>query len=648
MPSSACTPRLIALHRSSKTPGNLPRPSAFTALQSSTFASISTTSWRFPSTSRPTWAISRCLPQRRRSLLPPVSSPATSSSPSGIGAPSPAPTSSSSSNHAALTRLSSPVSPLTRASSPPPARGPASALPLCSSKMPAPARTPSITASPLKISSRVSPGSAPPMRFWLPLPKASSESSGLDPLVWKITAVAVLGSFLAQLDATIVNVSLSSLAVDLHSSLTAIQWVTSGYLLALALMLPLNGWLVERIGAQSLYLWCFSAFTLSSALCGLAWSANSLIAFRILQGMSGGLMAPMAQMMMARAAGKHMARLMGYAAVPILMGPILGPVIAGAILQHASWRWLFLVNLPVGVLAIVLAVLFLPTDREETRSRELDLPGFALLSPGLVLFLYGSDHLGERIGLTALLVSIVLLALFFRMAIRKGDRALIDLRLFKRRTFSASATTQFMSNGILFAGQMLIPIYLIRACGQSPSATGWLLAPLGVGMICSYPWMGALTLRFGIRKVSAGGAFLALVGTLPFIWLASHGLSVAVLACALFVRGAGLSGVGIPSIPAAYASVKKRDLPMATTSLNIVQRLGGPTMTTLCATFLGWRLSAAPGPAVASEAFAEAFGLLCVLHLLLFLATLRLPLSIDKTTEQFSAEKSSMILEMTE
>src|SRR5277367_811958 len=280
------------------------------------------------------------------------------------------------------------------------------------------------------------------------LPEQLQQSDRLDPLVWKITSVAVIGSFLSQLDATIVNVSLSSLAVELHSTLTAIQWVTSGYLLALALMLPLNGWLVERIGAKSLYLWCFSAFTLSSALCGIAWSANALIGFRILQGMSGGLMAPMAQMMMARVAGKHMARLMGYAAVPILLGPLLGPVIAGAILQHASWRWLFLVNLPVGVLAIILAILFLPNDREETRQRDFDLVGFALLSPGLVLFLYGSDHMGERIGLATLLISIVLLAAFFRMAIRKGDKALIDLRLFKRKTFSASATTQFMSNEI--------------------------------------------------------------------------------------------------------------------------------------------------------------------------------------------------------
>ncbi|HEY2466433.1 MAG TPA: DHA2 family efflux MFS transporter permease subunit [Terracidiphilus sp.] len=478
--------------------------------------------------------------------------------------------------------------------------------------------------------------------------KGPRDADRLDPLVWKITSVAVLGSFLAQLDATVVNVSLSTLAVELHSSLTAIQWVTSGYLLALALMLPLNGWLVERIGAKALYLWCFSAFTLSSALCGVAWSANALIGFRVLQGMSGGLLAPMAQMMVARVAGRHMARLMGYAAVPILLGPLIGPVIAGVILQHASWRWLFLVNLPVGMLAIVLAILFLPKDREEIRQRDLDLVGFALLSPSLVLFLYGSDHMGERVGRITLALSVVLLAMFFKGAMRKGDRALIDLQLFKGKTFTAATVTQFMSNGISFAGQMLIPIYLIRACGRSPSATGWLLAPLGLGMICSYPWMGALTQRFGIRKVSAGGAFLALAGTLPFVWLASHGLSVAVLACALFVRGAGLSGVGIPSISAAYASVEKRDLPMATTSLNIVQRLGGPLMTTLCATFLGWRLGLAHADASLSSAFAEAFVLLCLLHALLFASARRLPLSIDKTTEISAAEEASMTLEMTE
>jgi len=129
-----------------------------------------------------------------------------------------------------------------------------------------------------------------------------------------------------------------------------------------------------------------------------------------------------------------------------------------------------------------------------------------------------------------------------------------------------------MSNGISFAGQMLIPIYLIRVCGQSPSATGWLLAPLGVGMICSYPWMGALTQRYGIRKVSAGGALLAIAGTLPFLYLASHGLVSAVLAGALFIRGVGLSAVGIPSISAAYAGVRKPELPTANRSTSRLQR----------------------------------------------------------------------------
>jgi MFS family permease len=177
---------------------------------------------------------------------------------------------------------------------------------------------------------------------------SAPENDRLDTSVWKISTVALFGALLAQLDATIVNVSLSNLAADLNSRLSTIQWVTSGYLLALTLVLPLNGWLVDRIGAKALHLWCFSAFTLSSALCGLAWSANSLIAFCVLEGISGGLLAPMTQMMIARATGKHMARVAGYMLLPVLLAPVLGPIIAGAILQYASWRLLFLVNLPVS------------------------------------------------------------------------------------------------------------------------------------------------------------------------------------------------------------------------------------------------------------------------------------------------------------
>ena len=438
--------------------------------------------------------------------------------------------------------------------------------------------------------------------------------------------MAAIGSFMAQLDATVVNVSLASLADDLHVTLSAIQWVTSGYLLALALSLPLSGWLVDRIGAKALYLWCFAAFTLSSTLCGLAWSANSLIVFRILQGMSGGLLAPMAQLMLARAAGRQMAQVISVAALPVLVAPLLGPIIAGAVLQFASWRWLFLINLPVGVFALGLAAAFLPNDREETRPRGLDLLGLALLSPGLMLFLYGSNRVADRIGVIALSVSIILFAFFHRTARAKGDAALIALRLLKRTSFSVSLAVMFATNGIAFAGQMLIPIYLVRACGLSPGRAGWLLAPAGLGMMCTYPLMGRLTKRFGIRKLAGCGALVALFGTLPLVFLAQHGLVVTVLAASLFVRGVGISTIGIPSITSGYASVARQDLATATTAMNIVQRLGGPTLTTLCATFLGWRLSAMPDATAMSGVFVATFCLLCALHALLFVATLRLPL----------------------
>lgn len=474
-------------------------------------------------------------------------------------------------------------------------------------------------------------------------PGAGADHGRLDPSVWKVCAVALFGGLLSQLDATIVNVSLTSLAKELHAGFSAIQWVTSGYLLALTLILPLNGWLVDRIGARAVYLWCFAAFTLTSTLCGLAWSASSLIGFRVLQGISGGLLAPMAQMMVARAAGKQMARVAGYISIPVLMAPILGPIIAGGILQYASWRWLFLVNLPVGVLAFLLAVVFLPKDGRETKRRNLDWFGLALLSPGLVLFLYGSERTDQSLGRIVLLAGLLMIVAFLWWANRKGDDALVDLRLFANKVFSTAAITQFLSNGALFAGQMLIPAFLIQACGRAPAEMGWMLAPLGLGMLVTYPLMGTLTARFGIRRVSAGGALLALIATLPFLYLTMRGLSLAVLIPALFFRGMGQGAVGLPSMTAAYASVRRRDLPMATTSANIVQRLGGPTMTTLCATLLSWKLAShgAGAPQEVSRAFAVGFMLLCGVHALTFLAAVRLPIRLADLAPSDEADRGS-------
>ena len=440
--------------------------------------------------------------------------------------------------------------------------------------------------------------------------------------------VATLGPFLSNLDATVVNVSLSSLATELHTSLSVIQWVASGYLLSLALMLPLSGWLVDRVGARKLYICCFSAFTIASALCGLAWSAHSLIGFRVLQGVAGGLLAPMAQMMLARAAGvRHMGKVMGYGALPVILGPLLGPVLAGAILQHSSWRWLFYINVPVGVLAVALSILFLPKDEMEINARRLDFVGFLLLSPGLVALLYGFDHLKDPASPYIVLLAIAFIALFLVRARKKGPQALMDLTLFQGKTFAAAATTQFLSNGVSLCFQVLVPLYLIERCHVSPQKSGFLLAPLGIGMMCSYPFVGEFANRFGIRKVSVAGAFLTALAAAPFIYMGRYGLFTLPLVATLFVRGIGQAAIGLPSISAAYSAVPKRDLPMATTTLNILQRLGGPILTTAVTIVIEWK--GANGARFFHFPFSAAFIFLTALQCLLVLSALRLPIRID-------------------
>jgi MFS family permease len=156
-----------------------------------------------------------------------------------------------------------------------------------------------------------------------------THSEGLEPGVWKIIAVAILAPFMSNMNSTVVNVSLSFIKQELRSSIASAQWVVSGYLLALALMLPLNGWLVGRLGAKRLYLICFSSFTLASFLCGAATTMPELIGARLIQGMAGGLLAPLTQLMVARVAGRQFARVLGYAVVPILLAPLAGPILAG-------------------------------------------------------------------------------------------------------------------------------------------------------------------------------------------------------------------------------------------------------------------------------------------------------------------------------
>src|ERR1700682_5317553 len=202
----------------------------------------------------------------------------------------------------------------------------------------------------------------------------------IEPYVWKIAGVVILGMIMSILDTTIVNVALRTLSQDLHSSISQIQWVVTGYLLSLAAVIPVTGWAARRYGAKRVYMTSLVLFTAGSALCAVACSTTSLVLFRVIQGVGGGMLMPVGQLIMAQVAGpKRMGRVMGIVAMPAMLAPILGPVVGGTILQNLHWSWIFLVNLPIGVIAFVLALRILPRTDSGAAGR-LDVLGLFLLS----------------------------------------------------------------------------------------------------------------------------------------------------------------------------------------------------------------------------------------------------------------------------
>ena len=230
---------------------------------------------------------------------------------------------------------------------------------------------------------------------------STTDSDRIDAYVWRISAVVILGSIMSILDTTIVNVALDTLSRDLHSTIDNIQWVATGYLLSLAAVIPVTGWAARRFGAKQIYITSLVLFTAGSALCGLAGSTTELILFRVLQGIGGGMILPVGQLMMAEAAGpKRMGRVMSVVAVPAMLAPILGPTIGGLILDNASWRWIFYVNVPIGLIAVISAVRILPTVARQ-RTEPLDYRGLILIATGLPLITYGLAEIGATGSFTA-------------------------------------------------------------------------------------------------------------------------------------------------------------------------------------------------------------------------------------------------------
>jgi EmrB/QacA subfamily drug resistance transporter len=412
----------------------------------------------------------------------------------------------------------------------------------------------------------------------------------------KLAMIMLVGAIAALLDTTIVNVAIRTIGHDLHAPLSEVQWVMTGYLLSYGMVIPLSGWALARFGGRATWLSALSLFLIASVAAGASWNIGSLIAFRVLQGIGGGLLLPVLTTLLIQAAGgKPLGKLMATVSLPAVVVPILGPVIGGLIVSNLSWRWIFYVNVPIVLVGLVLAWRGMPAlDRAAQGSRpKLDIAGIALLSPSVALLLYGlaevsSDHGFFHLGvLIPLAVGCALLTLFVVRALRPRARvtSVIDLKLFRVRSFTAAASLMFISGLSMYGALLLLPLYYQEIRGTSALGAGLLMAPQGIGALLPRTLAGRLTDRIGPRPVVLAGMAVAAVATVPFALAGAH-TSEVLLSLVLVVRGAGLTTATIALMAGAFQGLPRASVPDASSATRIMQQVGGSFGTAVLAVIL--------------------------------------------------------------
>ena len=431
----------------------------------------------------------------------------------------------------------------------------------------------------------------------------------LDPAFVKLAWILLIGVVAVTFDTTIVNVALDAIGRDLQATVSATQWTITAFVLAMAMIMPISGWAMSRFGDKQVWLFSLVVFLLGSVLSAIAPNVDLLIAFRVVQGVGGGLMVPTMQTILVVAAGgRSMGRVMALTSIVAVTGPILGPVVGGVITSYLNWRWIFWINIPCCVAGFLLAWRALQST--ESRSvKRFDMLGFSLLSPALAALIYGLSQVGNKSGLAdpmvsvPLVIGVLLLAGYTWHALRTSGHPIIDLRLFKARSFSASTIMWFLSGLSLYGAMFLLPLYYQQERGQSALVAGLLLAPQGLGSLLIRGQTGKLADRIGPRPVVLFGYTLAVLGTFAHTQ-AGPDTNELLLGLSLVVRGAGLGAVAIPIMASAYQDLTPKQMPDASSATRIMQLLGGSFGTAIIAVLLQTQLAAHQAEGLAGQATA--------------------------------------------
>jgi len=392
--------------------------------------------------------------------------------------------------------------------------------------------------------------------------------------------------------------------------------VITGYLLSFAMVIPLSGWALARFGGRLVWTFSLALFLAGSVACGASWNIASLIAFRVVQGIGGGMMTPLITTLLVQAVGSaQLGRLMSAISLPVVVVPIFGPVIAGLIISNISWRWIFYVNVPMCLAGLVLAWRMLPATRPERGAAHIDLAGLVLLPPALLALLYGLAEVSSDRGfghagvIIPLATGVVLLAGYCWHALHTSATPMVDLKLFRSRTFTGASTLLFLAGLSIYGAMLLLPLYFQVVRHDSALVAGLLMVPQGVGSIAPRTLAGKLTDSIGPRLVVLAGIALAAIGTIPFALAGLHA-NYWLLGVALVVRGAGLGLATIAVMAGAFKGLSREEVPHASSATRILQFVGGSFgSAVLVALILDRQVTAhaAAGAAGLATAFGQTF-----------------------------------------
>ncbi len=403
-----------------------------------------------------------------------------------------------------------------------------------------------------------------------------------------------------MLDSTIVNIAVAPLAKEFDATVNQIQWVVTGYMLAVAVIIPSSGYLADRFGMKRVFIASLGFFTAASVASGLAPNLNTLILFRILQGMGGGALAPLSVAMVFRAVPvEERGKFMGIVTASSLIGPSIGPTVGGILVDYLSWRWIFLINLPAGLIAIFFAALWLREQKTETRER-FDWPGLLLSAGGFGLLVYAIGEApargwGDPLVIGSIVASLMCLATFVAVELRTRH-PILDLRLLVNRDFALGiGLTSIIFAGFI-SGGFLLPLFLQQVQGHGTTTAALILITGPVAAAIMTPFVGRLYDKHGARWLAFSGVAIGVLFTAVFV-LAQEDSGFAFIGSMQFLRGIGLSLVMITMTAATLHGVKQADMARASALLSSFRQLASSLGIAITATLLFQR-----GASLAAEA----------------------------------------------